>query len=86
MLTAVGVFSVWRWRLGRSIDAKIAAIRAAGLPVDWQELSRWPTLVPDFKNAALIYGNAITQLNDRSIDNTLAGAKSKLEVFYDYKV
>lgn len=28
----------------------------------------------------------ITQLNDRSIDNTLAGAKAKLEAFYDYKV
>jgi hypothetical protein len=67
VLAASVVFSVWRWRLGRSVEAKVAAIKAAGLPLDWQDLRRWPTSVPDDRNAALIYGNAIDQLNDTNI-------------------
>ncbi|HTV41997.1 MAG TPA: hypothetical protein VMF08_15545 [Candidatus Sulfotelmatobacter sp.] len=63
VLTTIVWFSVWRWRLGRSVDAKVAAIKAAGLPVDWQGLSKWPVSVPDNENAAYIYTNAIAHLN-----------------------
>jgi hypothetical protein len=63
-LTVTLSFSAWRTQLGRSVDAKVAAIKAAGLPVDWQDLSRWPTSVPDNENAAFIYTNAIAHLND----------------------
>lgn len=67
VLTGLFWFSVWRWQLGRSVNAKVAAIKAAGLPVDWQDLSRWPTPVPDDENAAIIYGNAIDQLNETNV-------------------
>lgn len=67
VLTGLFWFSVWRWQLRRSVNAKVSAIKAAGLPVDWQDLSHWPTSVPDDENAATIYGNAIAQLNDTNV-------------------
>lgn len=57
-------FSAWRWRLGQSVDAKVVAIRAAGLPVNWQDLEKWPVSIPDNENAAFIYTNAIAHLNE----------------------
>jgi hypothetical protein len=57
----------WRRILGRSADAKVAAIRAAGLPVDWEGLAKWPATVPDSENAAFIYTNAIAHLHHNSL-------------------
>jgi len=62
-------FSAWRWSLAGDIDAKTAAIKAAGLPVDWQDLKNWPISIPDNENAAFIYTNAIAHLNGDSIEN-----------------
>ncbi|HEV2454560.1 MAG TPA: hypothetical protein VGY98_09875, partial [Verrucomicrobiae bacterium] len=55
-------FSVWRWQLRQSIHAKVAAIKAAGLPFDWQSLAQWPAPVPNDENAAFIYTNSIAHL------------------------
>jgi hypothetical protein len=66
VLTISFVLSSWRRRLGRSADAKVAAIRAAGLPVDWLDLTKWPVSVPDSENTAFIYTNAIAHLDDKS--------------------
>lgn len=60
-------FAVWRIQLRREINARIAAIRAQGLPTDWEELSKWPKEVSDDENAALIYTNAIAHLHPDSI-------------------
>ena len=62
-MTGLVWFSVWRWQLRQSVSAKVAAIKAAGLPINWQDLSEWPTLIPDDENAAFIYTNAIARLN-----------------------
>ena len=69
VLTAILSFSIWRWRLRESINGKIAAIRAEGLPVDWQDLMTWPAVVPDDENAAFIYTNAIAQRGTKSERN-----------------
>jgi len=69
----VVVFAVWRARLRSEVNARVAAIRAAGLPTIWEELSEWPTNVPDAENAALIYTNAIAQIKSNSIPKTVFG-------------
>jgi hypothetical protein len=63
IVASVVSFAVWRWRLRREINLRIAAIHAAGLPVNWEELAKWPSQVPDSENAALIYTNAIAHLH-----------------------
>jgi hypothetical protein len=55
-------FVLWRWRLRGEINSRIAGIRAAGLPVNWEELAEWPLTIPDSENAALIYTNAFAHL------------------------
>jgi hypothetical protein len=51
-------FAMWRVKLGRSVKAEVAAIRTNGLPVDMADLERWPAVVPDEQNAALVLNQA----------------------------
>jgi hypothetical protein len=67
LLTAAALFFVWRSQLRHDINAKTAAIKGAGLPVNWDDLAKWPATVPDDENAAFIYTNAIAHLNTRFI-------------------
>lgn len=62
MVVLVGSFIVWRWHLRRKINGRIATIHAAGLPVNWSELDKWPEEVPDSENGALLYTNAFVHL------------------------
>jgi hypothetical protein len=78
VLTLIVVFSAWRWRLGQSINSRIAAIKAAGLPVNWEDLAQWPVSVPDDENAAYIYTNAIAHLNEKSL-RTISGISDILQ-------
>jgi hypothetical protein len=63
VVAAVISFSIWRWRLHQEVKGRVAAIRAQGLPVNWDDLSRWPSVVPDAENEAFIYTNAIAHLH-----------------------
>ncbi len=44
----------WRLYLAHVINRELAAIRAAGLPTNGEELNRWYPAVPDSQNAALV--------------------------------
>ena len=70
---AVGAFAMWRVRLRNEMNARISAIRAAKLPTNWEELSKWPAEVKDSENAALIYTNAIAQIKSKSIPRRGSG-------------
>ena len=61
-------FIVWRGRLAQDLNAKIAAIKAAGLPTNQKDLAKWPMSVPDDENAAFIYTNAIAHIDTNSIE------------------
>lgn len=79
VLLALGVilFSVWRVRLAREVEQQIAAIRAAGLPVNGEEANDYYTAVPDDENAALKMADAfvlMTSYNDRR-SNEVASIK-----------
>ena len=69
VIVAFASFTIWRWQLRREINARNAAIRANGLPVDWEDLKKWPKEVSDAENAALIYTNAIAQLDPEGATN-----------------
>lgn len=60
-------FSMWRRNLHQEVDARVAAIRAEGLPVNWEDLAKWPSEVKDSENAAFIYTNAIGHLDPSGI-------------------
>ena len=60
-------FSVWRWNLRQEINARVAAIRVKGLPLNWDDLAKWPSQVADTENAALLYTNAIGHLDPAGI-------------------
>jgi hypothetical protein len=68
---AATFFSEWRWHLRQNINAKTAAIKAAGLPLNWEDLSRWPAVIPDDKNMAFIYTNAIAHLDAKFIPDAV---------------
>ena len=63
----VSWFAVWRSRLRHDVNVRVAAIRAAGLPTNWEELNRWYKEVPEAENAAFIYTNAIAHLHSNTI-------------------
>jgi hypothetical protein len=48
----------WRVYLAWRINRELAAIRAAGLPTNGEELNRWYAPVPDRENAALVLTQA----------------------------
>lgn len=60
-------FVARRW-VTRDVDRRLAAIRAAGLPTNDEELNQWYVAVPDDQNAALLVTNAVGLL--RSFDST----------------
>jgi len=51
-------FIVWRLNLAHGVNAKLAAIRAAGLPTDGAELNNYYPAVPDNENAAMVITQA----------------------------
>jgi hypothetical protein len=50
-LTALSYF-IWEYRLRKAVNAELAAIRSAGLPVSTDELDDWYEDVPSGENAA----------------------------------
>ena len=61
-------FIIWRVNLAHDVDAKLQAIRAAGLPTNGTEANTYYTAVPDDENVALKMADAfasITNYNDR---------------------
>lgn len=68
-------FIVWRVNLAREVNAKLAAIRAAGLPTNGKELNDYYPAVPDNQNAALVMTQAfalIRNLPDRRSNDEVA--------------
>ena len=57
-------FIVWRVNLAHDVDAKLQAIRAAGLPTSGAELNTYYPAVPDNENAALVMTQAFALMCD----------------------
>ena len=55
---------IWRGKLAMEVDAKLQAIRAAGLPTSGEELNAYYTAVPDNENAALVMIQAFALMRD----------------------
>ena len=64
IIIAVAAFVVWRVNLARDVDAKLQAIRAAGLPTSGAELNAYYPAVPDNENAALVMTQAFALMRD----------------------
>jgi hypothetical protein len=62
LLTAALI--AWRVRLSNRIDARIAAIRSAGIPISSAEVNAWLPQVPDSENGALPLVRAFTNLHE----------------------
>jgi hypothetical protein len=60
----VGTFVVWRVNLSHEVNAKLAAIRSAGLPTSGAELNAYYSAVPDNENAALVMTQAFALLRN----------------------
>src|SRR5208337_4412118 len=54
----------WRGKLAMEVDAKLQAIRAAGLPTNGEELNAYYPAVPDNENAALVMTQAFALMRD----------------------
>jgi hypothetical protein len=59
-------FIVWRVNLAHDVNAKLAAIRAAGLPTSGAELNAYYSAVPDNENAALVMTQAFALMRNYS--------------------
>jgi len=57
-------FIVWRVNLAHDVNAKLQAIRAAGLPTSGAELNTYYPAVPDNENAALVITQAFALMRD----------------------
>jgi len=57
-------FIVWRVNLAHDVDAKLQAIRAAGLPTNGKELNAYYPAVPDNENAALVMTQAFALMRN----------------------
>jgi len=55
---------VWRVNLAHDVDAKLQAIRAAGLPTNGKELNAYYPAVPDNENAALVMTQAFALMRN----------------------
>ena len=71
VIVLVVCFAVWRSRLRKEVNARVAAIRAAGLPTNWEEQNQWYPDVPTNENAAFIYTNAFAHIDSNSIPPSL---------------
>jgi hypothetical protein len=58
LLALASPLVVWRLWLTLDVNRRLAAVRAAGLPLNGEELNRWYPAVPDKENAALILTQA----------------------------
>jgi hypothetical protein len=58
------VFLVWRIQLANDINQQLAAIRAAGLPTNGEELNKFYPAVSDNENAALVMTQAFALMRD----------------------
>ena len=65
----VVTFLIWRIHLASQINARLAAIKAAGYPVNATELDEWYEAVPENENAALIVVQAIGQLKTNGLNS-----------------
>jgi hypothetical protein len=54
----------WRGKLAMEIDAKLQAIRMAGLPTNGKELNAYYPAVPDNENAALVMTQAFVLMQN----------------------
>ena len=57
-------FIVWRVNLAHDVNAKLQAIRAAGLPTSGAELNTYYPAVPDNENAALVMTQAFALIRN----------------------
>lgn len=57
-------FIVWRVNLAQDVNAKLQAIRVAGLPTSGAELNAYYPAVPDNENAALVLTQAFALLRN----------------------
>lgn len=64
VLLVVAIFAVWRIRLAMDIHAQIAAIHAAGLPINCEEADKYYPAVPDEQNAAIKMADAFALLTN----------------------
>lgn len=71
----VVTFVIWRIHLASQINARLAAIKAAGYPVNATELDAWYEAVPETENAALIVMKAIGQLKTNDQNSVWADNK-----------
>jgi len=58
IIIGVIAFSAWRSHLATQVKGKLQAVKAAGLPLNGEELNKWYPEVPDSANAALVMTQA----------------------------
>lgn len=60
---------LWRLNLRKDVDRRTAAIRAEGMPVNWDDLKSWPEKVEESNNAAAIFLRAIDELPVENLES-----------------
>jgi hypothetical protein len=68
----------WRGKLVMEVDAKLQAIRAAGLPTSGAELNAYYPAVPDNENAALVMTQAFALMQNYPDDRSNGVANFKI--------
>jgi hypothetical protein len=71
-------FVVWRVNLANDVNAKLATIRAAGLPTSGAELNIYYPAVPDNENAALVMTQAFALMRNYSDNRSNEVANFKI--------
>lgn len=64
VIAAIAALIIWRVHLAHEVRAKLAAIRAAGLPTSGAELNAYYPAVPDNENAALVMTQAFALMRN----------------------
>jgi hypothetical protein len=57
-------FATWRYQLRSSVKNQVAAIKAKGQPISWEDLEHWPCDVPDSENVALTFSAAYKTIDE----------------------
>lgn len=78
IVITIAVFVVWRVNLAHDVNAKLQAIRAAGLPTNVKELNNYYTAVPDNENAALVMTQAFALMRNYPDDRSNEVARFKI--------
>jgi len=68
----------WRGKLAMEVDAKLQAIRMAGLPTNGKELNAYYPAVPDNENAALVMTQAFALMQNYPDDRSNEVANFKM--------